>query len=363
MGRIGLTSVALGAALLGFATSSTSAALSVTGVGAFSLPAGGTGAAELSGITWAGGTQYYAVADSGAGLFPVSISINSTTGAITAATLSPKVTLAGGVDVEGVAYDAASNSVFVSDETGPAIRRHNLTTGALIANLTVPAIYANIRGNFGLESLTRNAAGVMWTANEEALSVDGPTSTFGGTGTANGTWVRLQKFDAALAPAGQWAYRTDSIRADAVGITRERSGVSDLLVLPDGRLIVLERELGGSPIPDFRDTLYLVDFTGATDVSSLGALASGGFSGVTKTALWTGFSFNNYEGIALGPQLANGDYVLVLVSDNGDGISGQNLQTLRISNVPEPTGALFIGTAMALLSQLGRRRQPADHHS
>jgi hypothetical protein len=133
--------------------------------------------------------------------------------------------------------------------------------------------------------------------------------------------------------------------------------VSDLLVLPDGRLIVLERELGGSPLPDFRDTLYLVDFAGATDVSSLGSLASGGFTGVTKAALWTGFSFNNYEGIALGPQLANGDYVLVLVSDNGDGISSQSLQTLRISNVPEPaTSMLFVAAGAVLLLQRERRR-------
>ncbi|MGB7158756.1 MAG: esterase-like activity of phytase family protein [Tepidisphaeraceae bacterium] len=308
MGRVGVRTFVTGSLLLCCATRVSSAALSITDVGKVALPANGTGAAELSGITWAGGTQYYAVADGGAGLFPVSISINSATGAITSAALSAKVQLATGVDLEGVVYNASTNTVHVSDETGPAIREYNVSNGAVVSTVTVPAVYNSIVNNFSLESLSRGGSN-LWTANEEALTVDGPLST-----TGAGSWVRLQRFNVAMAPTGQWAYRTDAISADSPFTTAERSGVSDLLALPDGRLLVLERELGGPVIPDFRNRIYLVDFTGATDSSAIASLSSTSFTGVTKTLLWEGgFANDNFEGITLGPQLANGDYSVLLV--------------------------------------------------
>ena len=105
----------------------------LTGVGGVPLPANGTGASELSGITWAGGTQYYAIADGGAGLFPVSVTIDPTTGAITSAALSAKIQLAAGSDLEGVVYDTSSNTVYASDETGPAIRQYAVANETPIA--------------------------------------------------------------------------------------------------------------------------------------------------------------------------------------------------------------------------------------
>jgi len=355
MGRVGLACFALGAALLGITTSGASAALSITGVGSFTLPAGGTGAAELSGIAWAGGTQYYAVADSGAGLYPLSISINSTTGAITSATQSAKIQLLAGTDLEGVVYDAPTNSVYVSDETGPAIRKYAISTGAVSSTVTVPAIYNNIAPNFSLESLSRGGSN-LWTSNEEALTVDGLPSS-----TSAGSWVRLQRFDAAFAPAGQWAYRTDPISADSPFFSVERSGVSDLLALPDGRLLVLERELGGSILVDYRNRIYLVDLTGATDTSAITSLNSATFTGATKTLLWQGdFANDNFEGITLGPQLANGDYSIILVSDDGGGTNAQSLYALRIAGVPEPGGMALLGAASLLLTRRSRKARCSD---
>jgi hypothetical protein len=137
--------------------------------------------------------------------------------------------------------------------------------------------------------------------------------------------------------------------------TAERSGVSDLLALPDGRLLVLERELGGTFIPDFRNRIYLVDFTGATDTSAISSLNSATFTGLTKTLLWEGnFANDNFEGITLGPQLANGDYSIILVSDDGGGTNAQSLYALRISGVPEPGGLALLGLVGLLTMRRSR---------
>jgi hypothetical protein len=168
----------------------------------------------------------------------------------------------------------------------------------------------------------------------------------------------LQRFDATtMSPAGQWAYRTDAISADSPFTTAERSGVSDLLALPDGRLLVLERELGGAFVPDFRNRIYLVDFVGATDTSAIGPLGTASFAGVSKTLLWQGdFDNDNFEGITLGPQLANGDYSVILVSDDGGGTNLQSLYALRMTGVPEPGCTAVLG-AMGLLALRGGRRR------
>jgi hypothetical protein len=173
------------------------AGITITDVGGVPLASGATGAGELSGLTWVSGNQFYAVSDNGARLFPLAVNLNPVTGAILSAALSNPVSLAAGTDIESVAYNAATDTVYASDETGPAIREYNRTTGALLSTLTVPGVHANIQTNYSLEPLSlRPGASALWTANEEALSVDGPLSTVGA-----GTVVRLQKYDAALNPA------------------------------------------------------------------------------------------------------------------------------------------------------------------
>ena len=113
--------------------------------------------------------------------------------------------------------------------------------------------------------------------------------------------------------------------------TAERSGVVDLVALPDGQVLALERELGGF-LPHFRNRIYLVDFTGATDVTEAPSLIDGGFTPVTKTLLWQGvFALANFEGISLGPQLNDGSYTLLLVSDNGQGQMGQRQSLLSLT--------------------------------
>ena len=70
---------------------------------------------------------------------------------------------------------------------------------------------------------------------------------------------------------------------------------------------MLEREFGGSFIPDFHSQLYGVDVTAASDASTLAALTGGGFTSLPKTLLWLGdFGQSNFEGMTFGPTLAVG---------------------------------------------------------
>lgn len=310
------------------ARSGASPALSVrpAALSPFSLSSRGTGAAELSGITYGGGTTYYSVGDNGAkSIWGLYTSLASPPAGIRSGFVSSGITApALGRDSEGIALTPSGNSVWVSDEIDSTITEFSLTDGSKIGSVAVPAIYrpANVQGNFGLESLAYGA-GALWTGNEEALRSDGSLSS-----TTAGSWVRVQKFTGSdFAPATQYAYRTDPISALSPFTDAERSGLVDVVALPNGQVLSLERELGGF-LPIFRSRLYAIDFTDATDVSSVPSLTDGGFTAVTKTLLWQGyFALTNFEGITLGPLRPDGSYSLLLVSDDGSGILGQR-QTL-----------------------------------
>lgn len=324
------------------ATTSATPTISRSGQSPFTMSSGGTGAGELSGITYAGGTSYYSVGDNGAkSIWQVYTSLSTQSGRIRSSLVTGGIDAPElGSDSEGIALRPGHGSAFIADEVASSISEFSLATGAKIGSVAVPAIFrpANVQNNMGLESLTYRD-GELWTGNEEALRPDGPLST-----TATGSWVRIQKFAGAdLAPAGQFGYLTDPISALSPFVDVERSGLVDLLVLPNGQLLALERELGGF-LPRFRARIYLVGFNGATDVSEVPSLASGSFTPVSKTLLWQNMSgFSNFEGITLGPKLGADSYSLLLVSDDGGGQFGQRQTTMSLilrglSGLPD-TGA------------------------
>ncbi|MFM9097829.1 MAG: esterase-like activity of phytase family protein [Phycisphaerales bacterium] len=294
------------------------------------LAARGFGAEELSGIAWVGTGRFLLVGDGGQqAVWDAWIDIDPSTGRILAQSITARVPVPGlGTDVEGIAIDRAAGTFLAADEASAAIRRFDLVTFAACGSLRIPPIFAppNMRPNFGFEALGC-LRGEAWAANEEALVSDGPVS-----GTQAGAWVRLQRFDGQGFPAGQWAYRCDPISGMTDLVDVERSGVVDLVPWDRHTVLVLEREFGGSVIPDFRSRLYAVDLSAATDVSNVQMLAAGGFVPAAKTLLWQrGFPFSNFEGMALGPPLAGGRRSLILVSDDGGGVGGQNQRLLALA--------------------------------
>ncbi len=297
-------------------------------------PPGGVTVDQMSGVTYLGFVEgqhrFVAVQETRSELIGFNVAFDAA-GAITGITnispipISP---LEVGEDFEGIALtNPTRNSVFVSDEdalgTGDrlGVREVNLATGAEIQAVTIPTVFNNRRPNRGFESLTRSPDGsVMWTANEQSLTVDGPTST-----SSAGTDVRLLQLNAAgdeFSAGPQYAYQVEPIHGSNTAGSPQ-SGLSDLVALPDGTLITLERSVAAVfPGVVFLNRIYEVDFSGATDVSAgptAFGLAGQSFTSVGKKLLWSGAADGaagqNLEGLTLGPQLANGDWLLLGVID------------------------------------------------
>ncbi|MGK7946017.1 MAG: esterase-like activity of phytase family protein [Microcystaceae cyanobacterium] len=312
------------------------------------------GGSELSGITYVSDDLFYAVGDSANAFFPLNIAVDTNSGMITSAQVGNAIDITG-VDHEGISYNSLNNSVFVVSEGDSIIREHSVENGTELNTIATPAVYQNIRPNLGLESLTGLRDGTsLWTANEEALTIDGDRGTIVG----NRTLVRLQEFDETFNPMGQWAYEVESPTPPFI----QSNGVSDLLLLPNGELLVLERE-ASMGVFGFQHRLFSVNFEGATDISALtGGLAGENFISVNKELLWQDtFMISNFEGLTLGPQLTNGDYSLLLVSDNGSGLSN-SLLSLRISgleesvSVPESSSILpFLALILGFFPKLPHR--------
>lgn len=358
-------------------------ALSVNYRGTASLPGSTTtdqnsqsfAFAGLSGLTWAGGSTYWAVMDNSDKLVKLNVTFNANA-SINAVSVVGGLTLPETRDNEGIAFtNAARGSVWVSDETSPGmgLREYSLSNGALLQTVAVPSVYQQARGNFGLESLSagKTAAGGVWTANEEALTVDGSLST-----TTQGSVVRLQQMNGSgtgLVAGPQYAYVTAPIHRSITPDASSRSGLSDLVALPDGRLLALERSFayaGGLDLGvSYQNRLYLVDTSAATDISALTAGLTGEtYTASSKELLWSKTSglfeanrIGNLEGLTLGPQLANGNHVLLGIVDwpgsgSSDSISANRLVAFElVGTIPEPTSALLLG--FLALPLIARRRR------
>ncbi len=277
-------------------------------------------ATDFSGLVWAGGSDYFTVSDKVRAIFPMTIAVDPATGKILSASIGTampvKTKLA---DFEGITFVPDTRRLYVSCETGDGIFGFDLKSRTLLP-VAVPPIFSKARNNKSLESLTYDATvGNFWTANEEALKCDGPMS-----GRDRGTVVRLQRFDAAFRPLAQFAYVTEPsfFRVPGGG-----TGVSDLALLPNGELLVLERVVG---VFGLSAKIFRAEFAGATDTTNLLALEGATFTPAKKTLLFSRATItNNFEGIALGPQLANGWRSLILIADSGGGTT-HYLMPLRI---------------------------------
>lgn len=234
-------------------------------------------------------------------------------------------------DGEGIALEP-SGRLLVSSETEPSIRELS-AGGEPLAQLPVPDAFLaakakGIRNNQGFESLTLAPAGdVLWTANERALQQDGPDDP------SRSSPVRLLRYDRQVdgfVPGAQFVYEVEPIARPGLGF--KVRGLAELLALPGGDLLALERELVQGR--GFSIQIYRVSLAGATDVSGLASLAGKTWTPVRKALLYdfarASFVPDNLEGMALGPPLPDGSRTLVLVSDdNFDPLQQTQLVALR----------------------------------
>ena len=335
----------------------------------------GTYPRGLSGLTYLGGNKYYSVCDNGVeiGLYPCTIALESnglSVSSFSTIATNLAVKLPSTSDLEACAYDPATGNIWVADEAGATIKEYT-TNGVVVQTLSYPAILKSKRhdSNRGFESLTISGDGLtMWTCTEEALTIDGDISAQG-----SGTLVRLVKFtrdtvNGTFTLAGMYPYLTDGwhnpygleASGAAHGSGSGRRGVAALTALPDGSLLVLERECSSDTAgndfwaklgAEFYYSVYRVsDFDSATDVKDSAydvGLASVPVVRVAKTRVISDFTegLANYEGMCLGPRLSNGKATILMVTDSGDGntsssvlpftLDGLDVRTL---NFNEPAG-------------------------
>jgi len=298
-------------------------------------------AGNYSGITYLGGDRYAVVNDKSpmAGFYLMTIRTDSVTGDILDVRCDSFLTSRQpNRDEEGICYVPHANSVFVSGEADGQIIEYTLDGHPTGRRLALPDIFSTAHGNSGFEALTYNATTHrFWTTTEQTLRSDGDKPNIK---KKIPNRLRLQSFTDDLQPAEQYWYVSDSSAVTSTEGTSDL-GISALAALDDGRLVVLEREIrktknnigsfvhvklfAVSPTPPTSpDRLDLQDKERSCELGSL--LPSSGRTPDTlhkeliaefRTRInLTARSFANYEGMCLGPRLADGRQLLILCADS-----------------------------------------------
>lgn len=304
-------------------TATVTRAQRLTYLGCERLPAEET--PGLSGITYAGDGTYWGLLEREAKLLRLRVAMRPDA-SIESVSIDRTVQMSKGADFEGIAFNATHPDTMMVSTEKPEVIEVSLKDGRVLRTLELPRIFDQIERNQGLESLTVSAdSQTLWTANERALKIDGnpqqPVTPF-----LSSTRVRLLRYDRegdTFKPAAQFEYQTGGVHGAAGQI-----GLCDLAALPDGRLLSLERSAaqGLSGKKSIRTRIYLIDVTGATDVSEApydAGLVNESPVKVSKTLLFDGFVCDgdgeNLEGLCVGPELSRGRFTVLGVVDHTDG--------------------------------------------
>lgn len=243
------------------------------------------------------------------------------------------------LDPEGVRV-SAEGTFFISDEYGPYVLEFD-RQGHLIRRVIVPAKYliahpssdpttellsnaAGRQANRGMEGLAitpdgKKLVGIM----QNALLQDNALNP--GTTDRISVNTRILTVDIATGQTHEYVYVLEA--------SNRGQGVSEILAINDHEFLVLERDnrsfLQTPPQEPTRKKIFRIDLTGATDISQTTGLPSGSLpAGVlpVKKSLFIDLLDPAYglkpaipeklEGLAWGPDLADGRHVLFVMSDN-----------------------------------------------
>jgi hypothetical protein len=248
---------------------------------------------------------------------------------------NPTSTLGIAFDPEGIVINPKNGNLLVSDEYGPSLYEFT-RFGQFVRAFTTPASLIPRTAATGVANYasdTGNTAGKRTNRGFEGLAIS-PDGLFvyamlqsamlnegGGSGVHN----RIVKFDATTGIAvAQYAYRMKR--------SGEGQGISALVALGNNKFLVLERNnrgIGaGATLATADKEVYQIDLAGAVDVTNITLPTTDVFAGAvikgekvmdlatnTLTALGNK-SPEKWEGLAIGPQLANGNYVVLVGTDN-----------------------------------------------
>jgi len=207
----------------------------------------------------------------------------------------------------------------------PFVRRAT-KDGAFVSELGLPEnlklnqhLEIGARDNLSVEGLAFAPNGSLWVSMEAPLYQDGPLPS-----VTNGAFVRFTHLDQRGTALAQYAYPLDPIPIAATGGKRRaNNGVSEILALDDRTLLVVERS--GYEIDElvfkFAVRIYEATVAEATDVLRTGSLARARFVPMSKRLMLDLNTaaigeIDNIEAAAWGPQLADGNRSLLLISDD-----------------------------------------------
>ncbi|KEO61643.1 esterase-like activity of phytase family protein [Thioclava indica] len=230
-------------------------------------------------------------------------------------------------DGEGIAVDPAHDRMFWSSERNakgvPAIYEAKLD-GSDAKMLPLPPAYQpdaakshGTRDNLSFEGLDLSADGkTLYVSTENALIQDGPMATF-----TDHSPARIMEIDTATGkPTAQYIYMTDTIPAKPAkeGGSAD-NGISALATLPDGRLVLVERNYSAGVGNNIR--FYIVDLSGATNINGQDKADLSKITPAKKT-LWFALTpdtpdvkVDNLEDLAFGPVI-DGKQTLLTATDN-----------------------------------------------
>jgi hypothetical protein len=268
-------------------------------------------------------------------------------------------------DPEGIVVHPLFGTLIVSDEYGPSVYEFT-RFGQFLRSYKVPANLLprdSVTGVVNHASDAGNTAGKRTNRGFEGLAIS-PNGLFTyamlqsamlDEGGSNGTFNRIVKFSAITGRAlAQYAYRMEG--------SSQGRGISALVAINDHELLVLERNNRGLGVDSdlampHTKKVYRIDLTGATDVTNLDLdAASSTFTAVTKDSItpWidlaspatlasqslaalNGVSPEKWEGLAIGPKLADGSYLVLGGTDNDYSVT-QNPDGVQFDRYFRPTG-------------------------
>lgn len=252
-------------------------------------------AGDYSGIAWLGGDKYAVVSDKSAneGFYIFTIDIDSVAGNIRNVVCEDFVECGkGNRDLEGIAWMPECGWILMCGERDNMIRAYNRNGKSIGVDIPKHIAHTNLPGNSGLESLSYNAATKrLWTCNETAP-------------------ITLVAYDDAFNIRESFPYAMDAPKKNGTKAAAYAHGVSEVCAMDDGSLLVLEREfyvpkakIGSSVV------CKLYRYDPSKQQKSLVE--------EWKTRLnLLARSLANYEGMCLGPRLADGRRVVVMIADS-----------------------------------------------
>jgi hypothetical protein len=185
------------------------------------------------------------------------------------------------------------------------------------ANELPPANTSGRQGNRGFEGLAISPDGeTLWAIPQSPLIQDGAVD---GRNKRIGLNIRILELNLRSGATRQLVYQLDT----------HGNGVSEILAIDDHRLLVIERD-GGEGAKAEEKRIVRIDTRGATDVSAVAALPSRSLPPeivpVTKKEFidlleprfrLAGSEFpEKVEGLAFGPDQADGSRTLLVATDN-----------------------------------------------